>query len=299
MLQGILCIVGASLIFGILPTTARYLVISGLPPACVTFYTQGVLTLTAYIASKLRHESLRIERASAGRLLMLGAIGMGITAFLINTSTQYIPVGVATVIHFMYPTIVTIVMLTVFKQKATWFKLLAIICSITGLLLITNVKGSGGNLSLLGIVLAAGSSLTYSFYMISNEKAGFASLPLLTRLVYAGLGSTILFGIVSAATDSLRMPHGLLVWIILILINGVGNFTAHFLIVKGIRLIGASNVSFVNMLEPVASVIVSLIVYHDVLKQNMIFGIVLILSAVLLVAVDNKLIEARQAKEEQ
>ena len=297
MIQGILYIVGSSLVFGCLPTSNRYLVLNGIPPMCVTFYTQGILTLIAAAAARLRGDSLRIDRGSAVKLLLLGAVGMGATSFLINSATQSIPVGLATVIHFMYPTVVTVVMMTVFRQKATWCKLLAVVCSVSGMLLITNLEG--GSVSLLGVLLAASSSLTYSYYMISNEKAGFVSLPLLTRLFYAGIGSTAVFGVLSALSGNIRVPTKPGVLAVLFLISGAGNFIAHFLITKGTKLIGASTASFVNMLEPVTSVFVSLIVYHDVLRTNMVLGIVLILSSVLLVALDGKLLEARQAKHAQ
>ena len=130
-------------------------------------------------------------------LMILGAVGMGVTSFLVNSATHRIPVGLTIILHFPYPTIVAVVMILFFHQKFTVFKHVATVCSSGGMMLITNMDGNRA-ISATGILLALASSLTYSFYMIANDKGKINELPLLVKLAYFGLGSSLLFGLSSA-----------------------------------------------------------------------------------------------------
>ena len=72
----------------------------------------------------------------------------------------------------------------------------------------------------------------------------------------------------------------------LLIVCGFSNLGAFYFITAGIKQIGAPTASFVNMLKLITSVIVSVIVYHDNLSVKIIAGMAMILSAVLLVALD-------------
>ncbi len=285
MLKGILSIVAASLLFGIKPTGDKFVMLSGVAPVCVTFYGQLILTILALALSRIKKESLKIEQSAALFLIFLGAIGMGVTSFLVSSAMERIPVGLATILHFLYPTIVSIAMVALFHQKFTKFKLVAILCSIAGMLLITDISGEGA-ISPAGILLALGSSLTYSFYMIANEKGKVNELSLLVKLVYSGFGSALLFGVLSAIQGEIRLPGTVPACVVMLLVSGVGNLGAFYFITLGIKEVGASTASFVNMLEPITSVVVSTLFYHDQQGIKTIFGMALILSSVLLVALD-------------
>lgn len=284
-MEGVLYIVAASLLFGIKPNGDRYVVLSGVAPMCVVFYSQLILTVLAFLLTRIRRESLKVKWNDALYLMILGAVGMGVTSFLVNSATQRIPVGLTIILHFLYPTIVAVVMILFFQQKFTVFKLVAIVCSVGGMVLITNMDGNG-EISVTGILLALASSLTYSFYMIANDKGKVNELPLLVKLVYSGLGSSILFGLSSVFQGEVRLPGTAKAGIVLLVVCGFGNLGAFYFITAGIKRIGASTASFVNMLEPITSVIVSVIVYHDNLSAKIIVGMAMILSAVLLVAMD-------------
>ena len=284
-MKGVLCIVVASLLFGIKPSGDKYVVLSGVAPICVVFYSQLILMVLAFLLTQVRRESLKVKWNDALYLMILGAVGMGVTSFLVNSATQHIPVGLAIILHFLYPTIVSVVMVLFFQQKFTIFKLIAIICSIGGMILITNMDGDG-EISVIGILLALVSSLTYSFYMIANDKGKVNELSLLVKLVYSGLGSSLLFGLSSVFQGKVRLPGTVDAGIVLLTVCGFGNLGAFYFITAGIKQIGASTASFVNMLEPITSVIVSVIVYHDNLSAKIVAGMAMILSAALLVALD-------------
>ena len=108
-MKGVLCIVVASLLFGIKPSGDKYVVLSGVAPICVVFYSQLILMVLAFLLTQVRRESLKVKWNDALYLMILGAVGMGVTSFLVNSATQHIPVGLAIILHFLYPTIVSVV----------------------------------------------------------------------------------------------------------------------------------------------------------------------------------------------
>lgn len=287
MFRGILCIIGASLAFGVMPTANRYVMTSGVSAECITFYIQTILSLLAAVLAVWKGHSLRVSRGQLLRLLLLGAVGMGMTSFLVSSACLRIPVGLATVLHFLYPTVVSVAMVAFFGQKMSRYKAMAIACSILGMLLITDLNGDGG-IQASGILFALASSLTYSFYMISNEKGDINQLPLLVKLVYSSIGSAVLFGLVAACNHSITLPGTPSAACVLVFVCGCGSLLAYYLITAGIKQIGASTASFINMLEPVTSVVVSSLVYREYPGLMMILGMVLILSAVFLVSMDGR-----------
>lgn len=285
MIRGILCVLGASLIFGVNPTGNKYVMLHGVAPLCVTFYSSAILTLICLALVRIKGYSLKIKWTQVLYLAFLGITGMGVTSALISLAMNHIPVGLATILHFLYPTIVSIAMVVFFRQKLTKWKIFAIICSIFGMLLITDMSHSG-HISITGILLALCSSLTYSFYIIANDRGSVNELPLLVKLVYSGLGSSLLFGAISALRGEITLPNTLAAGMVMVCFCGFGYMTAYYLITAGIKRIGASAASFVNMLEPVTSVVVSTLIYRYALESRTILGMALILSSVFLVAMD-------------
>lgn len=285
LFQGILRIAVASLLFGVIPSANKYILLTGMPSECITCLSHAVISIGSMLLVWASGQSLKISFCQACQLLSLGAIGMGGTTFLISKATEIIPVGVATVLHFLYPTIVSVVMIVLFQQKMSPYKAAAIFCSICGMALITNLNDSG-SFRWTGVVLALCSSLTYSTYIIANEKGKINELPLAVKLIYTSMGSAATFGIVSFCKGTLMLPASGSAALMLIGVSGLGSLAAFYLITAGIRKIGASVASFVNMLEPVVGVVVSAIAYQEVPTVSMVVGMALVLSAIFLVAMD-------------
>lgn len=290
MVLGSLYIIGASLLFGLVPTGNKYVMLSGVPAECLTFYTMSVICLMSVTLLYITHTRVRVNAGELCHLLFLGAAGQGATTFLLSLACMRIPAGLATVFHFLYPTVVSVVMVVLFGQKMTRFKAAAIACSISGMALIGGSSG-GGAVRPGGILLAAASSLTFALYTVSNEKGNINHLPLLVKLAFSSMGSALLFACISAVSRKAALPGTKGAWAILLLVCGLGSFTAFVCLTAGIRRIGAAAASFINMLEPVTSVVVSVMVYRDPLSARTMLGMAFVFGAVLLVALDGNLLQ--------
>ena len=53
-------------------------------------------------------------------MLCLLSIFYAATSMLLTLSYLYIPSGMATTIHFLYPVLVTLIMILLFKERGNW-----------------------------------------------------------------------------------------------------------------------------------------------------------------------------------
>ena len=288
MKKGIFYIVAASCIFGAMPSANKYVMLSGISAEAVAFWGQLTICALSYLLIRLCRASIHIKVQNMFCLLAVGAVGMGATTFLVNKACLYISAGLATVLHFLYPTIVSLTMILFFGKKAGKPTYAAILCSVVGMVFIAGQQDSSGGGNLIGVLFALASSLTYSFYVVANDKGSFNDYPLMVKLFYSSMGSSLLVGALCLTTGGLARPAGAEVSLVLFGVCGIGSMAAYYLIIAGIRQIGAGMAAFFNMLEPIASVIISALLYKDHITLGVMCGIALVLLSVLFAAIGER-----------
>lgn len=291
--QGILAVVASATILGVMPSMQKQLMVDGLPIFSLMFFTNLIISLVTLAVSLGRHRSLKVSRPQLIQVVLMGLTGMVATAMLINTAYLFMPVGTVTMLHFLYPTVVCIVMGTLFKEGFSKLQVAAIVVSIAGMFFLT---GKNGSLPVLGIALAAISSLTYGSYLIANEKGPANDLPLEVKLFYVSLPGTLLFAVLAPATGNLAVPSSPVSWFQLIVCSGLATVGGYFLMMFGIQRLGASTASFLSMLEPVVSVVFGTIWFADPVTVGVVVGSALILTSVCFITLDSSRKEKR-AKE--
>lgn len=285
--QGILAVVASATILGVMPSMQKQLMVDGLPIFSLMFFTNLIITLVTLAVSLGRGRSLKVSRPQLIQVVLMGLTGMVATAYL------FMPVGTVTMLHFLYPTVVCVVMGTLFKEGFSKLQVAAIVVSIAGMFFLT---GKNGSLPVLGIALAAISSLTYGSYLIANEKGPANDLPLEVKLFYVSLPGTLLFAVLAPATGNLAVPSSPASWFQLIVCSGLATVGGYFLMMFGIQKLGASTASFLSMLEPVVSVVFGTIWFSDPVTVGVVVGSALILTSVCFITLDSSRKEKR-AKE--
>lgn len=281
MKMGILALLSASVLLGIIPTANKYLLLSGMTSGQIVFYIYLMVAVSAGVLAKIRGEKFQVKKSQLFKMLLLGAAGMGGTGYLLNQSYLFIPVGLATMLHFLYPTVVSGIMIGIYKEKGTVGKIAAIFASITGMFFIADLSGG---MKMAGIVFALCSSGTYAYYIIANEKGEINELSILIKLFYSALGATLVCFVFSGGV--LKLPNKMEVFVVLFGICGLGFLTAFYLLAAGIKKVGALMASFFNMLEPIVSLSAGVLIYQEQLNRKVVFGCILVLLSVLLIAID-------------
>lgn len=283
MLVGIFAVAGAATLLGIMPSLQKQVLVDGLPMNSLMAYTNLIITLVSLGMALLKKRSLRARPVQAVQAMLMGSVGMLLTALLLNNAYLYLPVGVAIMLNFLYPTVVCVVMGTVFRQGFTKLQLGAILSSIAGMVFLA---GKGGDLHPLGLLFALVSAFTYGGYLIANEKGPANELPIETKLFYVSLPGTVIFWILAPATHTLAAPAGGGAGWLYVLGSGLFTVGGYFLMMYGISRMGASMAAFVSMLEPIVSVVFGTIWFHDPITAGVVIGGLLVLASILLIAID-------------
>lgn len=214
--------------------------------------------------------------------LLVGAAGFAGTTALYFPSLLYLPAAVASFLLYLAPVLVALLSWAFLKERITRRVLWALVLALGGLALLSSGALSGA-LSPLGILLAAGSAVTYSFTVLGGRLLT-RGLPWARAALGTCVGALASYLVYCLVTDSLRVPPstpGLLYAV------GIGVLATGIplsLFYAALPRIGASRTSLILTLEPVGTLILALLFLGQVPAWTGIAGGLLILGAAALVA---------------
>ena len=283
MKKGVLAVVVASFLYGIMPIFTKRALMEGMTSGAVVFYRLFFSAIVSFIVLKVLGIDMKASARQITEMAIMGVIGFGATMALLTIAYSLIPTGLATMLHFTYPLFVTVVMTVVFKEKMTALKAVSCMCAFGGLVLMADFS----SLSVAGILLAICSGITYASYVIANKKLEFASLHGLVIVFYVSCFACIFFGIKAVITKEMMLPPTPLAFGLVLTIAIFCTVVTLFLLTYGIKTLGASTASVLNMLEPVISLVAGMVIYKEAIATKGIIGCVLVILAGIAVAFDS------------
>ncbi len=227
-------------------------------------------------------------RASAGQMRMgavLGVLQFGCTLML-YTSYSYIPVGIATTLHFLYPLFVMLYHLVRYRENPGWLKWTGLFLSLGGAMLLVEM-GEGG-LSPFGMGLALLSGVVFAAYIILLQKEADQPLPIYHLMTVTSLSGAALCALVGLVSGSLTVSLTPSAWVfaaltaLLVSIGGSAVFQA------GVRIVGDADAAIYSLLEPLTSIVFGLLLLGEALTMRKMLSCVLILGGLLLTALADR-----------
>ena len=269
--MGYVLTICASLLFGIYPSIQDAMMMNGSSPLGAVIVCLGLAGAFSLFAALVKHETIRVPLRTFGAFLVAGVAGLFLTNYLLAVAYTLIPVGFATMIHFMFPTVVCLATSLFFKEGFTLFKL------------------AGGDFSgdRMGILVAGCTAFTYALYMTSNEKTSIAAVSPWTRVAYVNILSAVAGLFLNLFTHEAAFPTDAFNWGLGVLL-GITLLLGFAFLNMGIDRLGAARASFINMVEPITSLIVSGLAFHYAIQTQSLLGCCLIMGAMLLVAFDGR-----------
>jgi drug/metabolite transporter (DMT)-like permease len=285
MLLGFICIVLASVAFGFSPVFATEIMASGMDAQSTLVFVNAFAALGSGIALLFGRNRPHVTRRQVWQLFVCGGASLGLTELLLVNSYRFIPIGLATMFHFVYPVVVSLAMVILYKEKVSVYKIAAILSALAGLYLILDLSG---NLSVKGVALALSSGLAYAAYVVVNRKCAYRELPALTVVFYATLTCVVGFALYRLAAGGLMFPPSARIWLLAAGSGLISHLFALLMLITAVRRIGASTAATCNMLEPMTSMIAGAVIYSEKLPLLSLGGCVLMLLAILLIALDTR-----------
>lgn len=270
----------SAVIYGLMPLMAVNIYAGGVN-AVTLVALRNILALPVLaIIAVIKDKSLKIPLKALPGISEIAVLGMAATPLLLLSSYNYIDSSVSTVIHFIYPVLVVVGGILLFKEKATSFGIAGLLCCTVGVMLFYDSKQS---FDLAGIIPAALSGVTCAAYVMMLSRFKYKNIPIFTFSFYVsaiGGGVTLL---VAAVTNRLTLPVGVGDWGLCLLFALSVTVGAVLLYQKSIFIIGGSKASVLSALEPTTSLFVGILIMGEGVSVCKLIGSALVIASGLII----------------
>ena len=232
-LKGYLFAALAAAAYGTNPIFAKPLYAEGMNPDSVLLFRyllalilMGLIMLYRASREAKKNHSLQealnstfhVSRHTLPQLILMGLL-MSASSILLFMSYNYMPVGIASTLLFVYPIMVAVIMTLCFHERMSWLVVACLALASVGVGMLCKTEG-GDTASLssdatlysaesfmTGFILVMASSLSYAIYLVGLNKTRIrtiASMPVTFYVLLFGL-SIYIFRI--AFGVPLILPH--------------------------------------------------------------------------------------------
>lgn len=285
-INGIIYTVLSSAAFGVMPIFAKIAYSGGANAITVLFlrFFLAALIILPYIV--VTKKDFKINRAQLVHIIFLAIIGYTATTYTLFISYNYISVGLSTTLHFIYPAIVTVFAVLLYKEKLYWRKILALALSVLGIYLL--VGGGDVIINFKGVGFAILSGCFYAYYIVgvSHSEVNKIDTYVLTfYLASIAALSLLIMGMVNGQLDFDIKPYSYLASGGIALVSTVLALT---MFLKGIKIIGPSSAAILSTLEPIVSIVLGVLILKEQLTFTIVMGCILILFSVIILTLGQK-----------
>ena len=275
----------AGVSYGTNPLFGKALLESGVPILVMLFFRYAFAAGFLAVLMGFKKESFLAKRRELGLLILLGIFFAG-SSLTLFCSYEFIPSGLATTLVYLYPAIVALIMvfLRIYPSWQTW---LAISATFGGILLLSTPSGDV-LIRIPGILLAIGSALCYSFYLvIVNRSKRIRNVSEHTLTLYSLVTGAALFAAIRAAQGG-SMLEGIDTlgdWGNLIGLAIIPTMVSMLTIAISSRYIGPTKTAVLGVFEPLTAILIGTLMFGETLTAKMATGIVVCVAAVVFMIV--------------
>lgn len=212
-------------------------------------------------------------------------LGMSVFYFytIVNTS-----LSAAAILLYTAPIWVIIISAIVFKEKITPKKLLALVCAFAGCILVSYTGGESGSVGLWFFITGLCSGICYGLYSIFGAVALKKYHPYTVTMyafIFASVSSWFIAKPwhITAVVQAYPNKAYALVWIVLI--GFVTAYLTYMLYTTGLKHTQPGKAAIMACTEPLTATILGVMLYG---QKASVFGIILILFAIILVNIKSK-----------
>ena len=280
-LNGFLYGILSSASFGLIPLFAIPAMQHGMNFMPILLYRFTFATLALALVLSVRGVSFKLTKKDFPPLVLLAILYLISSVFLL-WGYKFMPSGVATTIHFMYPVITTIIMMAFFREKKSLWRMVAIALAVCGVFFLSNTEGDY-SISLIGIIIVLISAIGYALYLVTVGQIKNDNLKGLRLTFYVFLFGTLMLLTGMGATGNIESIPDWTTAGNLLLLAIIPTIVSNLSLIEAIKNIGSTLTSVLGAMEPVTAVIVGIVVFGEVFTFTIGLGIFLIITAVTII----------------
>ncbi len=279
--KGFLATVISATFFGFIPLMVKVICSCGGTTLAAAFY-RFLLSLPAlYIYLKVKKIPLGLSKRELRDIILITIFGYGGTTVLLFSSYAYIPLGMATTIHFTYPVFTILGCLIFLHEKVMPAKLVAVALCFGGILFFYDGDGS---VNAMGMAIAFISGMTYAFYTVYLRESSLKEMDTMKLIFYLNTAGSVMMLVMSVATGDFTINLTLTGWAVAAFMAVSASFIGVFGYQSGVKYIGPQSTSILSTFEPITSVTCGILVYNEGFSLRTLLGCLCILSSVIIVA---------------
>lgn len=250
------------------------------------FQRFGIASILIWIAILVRREPLP-KGKPLGLLVLMGSVVYFGQAFTLFEALRFLPAGLASILAFLYPVIVSIAAHFFMDDRLGRQRIFALAVAVLGMGLSIGPIGQGNG---VGVFLALLSAVGAAAYILMGAKAPEDVSPLATNGVVLGSAtlSFLVFGLAQgfSLTDVSEVE-----WAIGLSMASLIGIAS---LLKGLKAIGPVNASILLALEPITATVLGHTLLNQVLDPLQIAGGILIIGAVIMLVLAKGKTKAEQ-----
>ncbi|WP_294157862.1 DMT family transporter [uncultured Selenomonas sp.] len=274
---GAFCVAAAGILWGIIGLFVRALGDAQLTSmdivAARAIVAAGLLFVLLAIFDR---KSLHLRLRDVWCFLGTGIASIVFFNYCYFSAVQMMSLASAAVLMYTAPAFVMVLARACFGEAFTRRKLLSLVLTFFGCVLVTGVVGSDTPLSFAGILFGLGSGLGYGLYTIFGKFAmarGY-SAPAITFYTFlvAAIAASVLNGTsrIIVAAQSSAFPY-------MLGLGALSTVLPFLLYTLGLRTLSGSRASILASIEPVTAAILGIAAYGETMQPMTLAGIVLVL----------------------
>lgn len=280
-ITGVAFAIISSATFGLIPLFSIPLLGRGIGSPTILCYRFLLAALAMAVVMLLTHRKFRLELSKLGTVAILSILYAS-TAILLIESYDYIPSGIATTIHFLYPLAVTLTMSWLFGEKTTATTYIAVVVSLVGVGLLAWGNHTEGDFH-KGVTLSLLTVISYAAYIIGIMRSRASTIDSLVLTFYVLVIGAALFFIYALSTTGIEAIHHWSDWRDLVMLALICTVLSDYTLILAIKRIGSTMTSILGSMEPLTAVIVGVVYFGEHFDSSSVAGLILIIIAVVLV----------------
>lgn len=290
-LKGYLCGIGAAVCYGTNPMGALYLYEDGINANSVLFYRFALAVVMLGMLMAARRKSLKVSRRELSLLCALGVV-FSTSSITLYFSFCFMDAGIASTLLFVYPVMVAVIMALLFKERLPAVSVFAIMLALSGIAMLYHGDG-GATLSTRGVMLVMFSSLSYAVYIVVVNKSPLrmSSMKLTFYVLFFGMLTVLTNSFITGLhIQMLTTPR---MWSCAFMLALLPTVFSLVLMTISVHETGSTPTAVMGALEPLTAVVIGVAVFGEQLTPRLAAGIVLILTAVIMIIAGKSLFQTR------
>lgn len=213
-------------------------------------------------------------------LFLMGGILYTAMSTLYFSSVKFIPASLAVLLLYLYPIFVAVGSSLIDKECIRMKVFISICMSLFGLTMVLGTSFEGVNK--YGVILAAGSAVVYSCYILLGNRV-VKEIPAMVTSAYVSVFAAISLLVIGLTTGSLNFNLTQGAWLAVAGVALFGTILPMFTFFRGLELIGSTRASILSMIEPLITIGLAALLLGERLTHVQFVGAIIVLAGAVMV----------------